>query len=65
MTDFLICLTWSAKQIQPKLEQIRKRQDIYWKILKLKLSVLAKRNHFNSSISMLLANGILDHLFSV
>ena len=65
MTDFLICLTWSVKVVKPEIFYIRKRSDIYWKILKAKLLTLAHKHNMNTSIGILFADALLNYFNSL
>ena len=53
------------KVIKPDIGLIRRRQEIYWKILKAKLLALAHRNNMNTSIGVLLASALLNYYNSL
>lgn len=65
LVAFLICLTWSAKSINPDVYFIKRRQDIYWSILKAKLRTVAQQNDMSCSVGLLLADGILNYVNSM
>lgn len=65
LTDFLICLTWSVNAVKPEISIIRRRQEIYWKILKSKLFSLAHKNNMNTSVGVLLADALLNYFDSL